>query len=274
MRAKRQPPFWRRFDKVILGLLFTAVALGILYYAHYALIGALALIGVAVAGYEISAMLGRSLLQRLILAGSVVLSCLVSLWLLSGSRESVNEFMFLALIAWLVVAPLNLTRPQQKAPQLQAMLWGFYLVSAWLAIVVLAEYDRWMLIVGLGSVWLIDTCAWFFGSRLGRKQLAAEISPNKSWEGVYAALVAMFLFASILWPWFQEGGYAPWLLLLIASAVTGLAVLGDLVASAFKRAAGVKDSSGMLGSHGGIIDRIDSWLPALPFFALLSTLSQ
>lgn len=274
MNIPRQRAGRRRIDKLILGLLFVAVAVPILYFAHHGVIAALSLIGIGVTGYEIATMLERNLRQRLAYVVAIMLSAVLGLWLLSSSRASVNEFMFLTLIAWLVIAPLNLARAQLATRAWQIVLWGFYLVSAWLAVVVLAEYDRWMLIVGLSSVWLIDTCAWFFGSRFGGKALAAEISPNKSWEGVFGALVAMFIFASVLWPWFQDGAYPPWLLLMIASAVTALAVLGDLVASAIKRATGVKNSSAVLGSHGGVLDRIDSWLPALPFFALLSTLTQ
>ena len=257
--------------KVILGLLFASCSLAILYFSHHLVIASIALAGVALAGYEISEMLGRNLRQRLMQALAIIVACLVSFWILSRSRESFNEFMFMALIVWLVVAPLSLIRPLHPSKQLQGTIWSFYLVSTWLAVVVLAEYDRWLLIFGLIGIWMIDTVAWFVGSRFGKKKLAPKISPNKNWEGVYGALVFMLLFISVLWSYFEEGEYSVWLVLVIASTITALATLGDLVESAFKRSVGVKDSSNVLGSHGGVLDRIDSWLPNLPFIALLST---
>lgn len=265
--------FWRRPGKLVLGVVLVTATLSLLLLGSHLVISGLALAGVAVAAYEVSRLLGRNLVQHLVLAAAVVLACLACWWLLSGSRTAVNEYMFLAMLAWLLVAPLNMMRPLHPSRKLRAALWGFFLVSAWLAVAVLAEYDRWMLVIGLSAVWLSDSCAWFCGSRFGTKPLAPALSPNKSWEGVYGSLVGLSVLAFILWWAYLDGIYAHWLVLLVATAITGLTVLGDLVESAFKREARVKDSGNFLGSHGGLLDRIDSWLPTLPFLALLSTLS-
>lgn len=114
--------------------------------------------------------------------------------------------------------------------------------------------------------WLSDTAAYFAGRTLGRRPLAPIVSPNKTVEGGIAALVAgpvgALLVAHVGAPELASVGN-------LEVATTGLlvalaAVLGDLAESALKRECGVKDSSGLLPGHGGLLDRMDSLLWAFP----------
>lgn len=273
MKADGGKVAWRVFlGKVPLGIAFAALSFLLLVRSDHRLLSHLALLGVGAVAYEISGLLGRGRVQGVAFAMAVMASCLMSKWLLSDSRESLDEFLFLSLLAWLVVTPLFLARPPTAAPGMQAALWGFFLVSAWLSLAVLAEYDRWMLVTGLVAVWLADTCAWYCGSRFGKRSLVPTISPSKKWEGVYGSLVGLFAFATLFRDVFFAEARAHWLALAVAAGVTGLTVLGDLTESALKRVARVKNSGRLLGSHGGVFDRVDSWLPVLPFLALLSSL--
>jgi phosphatidate cytidylyltransferase len=126
-------------------------------------------------------------------------------------------------------------------------------------------------------VWVADIAAYFAGRAFGRRKLAPAISPGKTWEGVYGALAAVVLYALALVPLARAAGYpreptalaiAAWIVL--ALALTALAVGGDLFESLLKRLAGVKDSGTLLPGHGGILDRIDALLAALPLAALAS----
>lgn len=123
--------------------------------------------------------------------------------------------------------------------------------------------------------WASDTAAYFGGRRFGRHQLAPRVSPNKTWAGAIAALVAgpaaAAAYAALLLP--LAGAAYPALpggeLALVPAGLLGLAVataaiLGDLVESALKRECGAKDSSGLLPGHGGLLDRLDSLLWAIP----------
>lgn len=148
------------------------------------------------------------------------------------------------------------------------------LVPAWAALVWLhlPPYGVAYVLNLLVIVWLADTVAFFAGRRWGKQRLAPTISPGKTREGFYAALLATLLFAGGValvqiqwqgWSW-QQGLF--WVGL---NGVTMIfSVVGDLTESLFKRQGGVKDSGALLPGHGGILDRIDSLLAAAPVFAL------
>jgi phosphatidate cytidylyltransferase len=119
----------------------------------------------------------------------------------------------------------------------------------------------WVLTVIL-SIWIGDSVALFTGRTLGKRKLAATISPNKSQEGAFGGLVASMAVGAIC---FQSFGLGDWWTGLAAGAVIGLAgQIGDLAESVLKRHAGVKDSGSVIPGHGGILDRIDALLFAFP----------
>jgi phosphatidate cytidylyltransferase len=115
--------------------------------------------------------------------------------------------------------------------------------------------------------WLADTAAYFGGRALGKRKLSPVISPNKTVEGAVAALLAGsggalvygFVVLPILGDWLGVPG-----LLALGLVVSVAATIGDLVESALKRECGVKDSSGLLPGHGGLLDRMDSLLWSIP----------
>ena len=124
---------------------------------------------------------------------------------------------------------------------------------------------------------MADVAAYFGGRALGRRKLAPSISPGKSWEGVWSGMAGVLLL-SALWIWidgrFAVDGPSLYTRLLQAYgtlgmaaallALCGLSVVGDLVESLVKRAAGAKDSSRLLPGHGGVLDRVDALLPVVP----------
>lgn len=122
------------------------------------------------------------------------------------------------------------------------------------------------LLYAMVLVWLADTGGYFAGKRWGKRSLAKAISPNKTWEGVAGAIVLGTLWAFIAFYLDIAGSLSiiPWLLL---SAITLLiSIVGDLFESLFKRCHDVKDSGHLLPGHGGMLDRIDSLIAAVPVF--------
>ncbi|MGD8396633.1 MAG: phosphatidate cytidylyltransferase [Candidatus Eiseniibacteriota bacterium] len=104
-----------------------------------------------------------------------------------------------------------------------------------------------------------DTCAYYVGKSLGRRPLAPRLSPKKTWEGAVAGLAGSVAAAWVAQAWFyQRLGLRHALLLGLILGAAG--ILGDLAESVVKRASGVKDASGLLPGHGGVIDRTDSLL--------------
>ncbi|MCX4193355.1 phosphatidate cytidylyltransferase [Methylophaga sp. OBS1] len=118
----------------------------------------------------------------------------------------------------------------------------------------------------LVTVWLADSGGYFAGKRFGRHKLAAAISPNKTWEGVYGALALALIWAVAFH--FVVGNPLQNLLswLLLTGFIVMISIVGDLLESVFKRSFQVKDSGQLLPGHGGMLDRIDSLLAALPIF--------
>ncbi|WP_297217200.1 phosphatidate cytidylyltransferase [uncultured Desulfovibrio sp.] len=123
------------------------------------------------------------------------------------------------------------------------------------------------LIFVLAAVSISDTAAYFVGTRFGHHKLWPRVSPNKSSEGAVGSLVACVLFCIIYGAVFGKVNWFAFALLGVA--INAFAQVGDLFESALKRSVNVKDSGNLLPGHGGILDRADSILFAMPMFAVV-----
>lgn len=126
---------------------------------------------------------------------------------------------------------------------------------------------RWLL-AALALVWAADSGAYFAGRHFGRRKLAPTISPNKTIEGAIGGMVAGVVVALAFGA--IAGATAAQLpaLALVALVAVLASIVGDLIESLLKRQAGVKDSGTLIPGHGGVLDRIDGVLAALPVFAI------
>lgn len=118
-----------------------------------------------------------------------------------------------------------------------------------------------LLLFALAITWAADTTAYFVGRAIGKHPLAPHISPKKTWEGSIASMFGSLVVAYAFSFWIR----IPLPHLLIMAATGNIAgQMGDLLESAYKRSAGVKDSGGLLPGHGGILDRIDALILCIP----------
>lgn len=124
------------------------------------------------------------------------------------------------------------------------------------------------LFYALALVWVADTGAYFSGKKFGKNKLAPHISPGKTKEGLSGAVIATSLYTLVASFYFELNTEQSALLVLLSIILTFISVSGDLYFSFLKREAGVKDSGNILPGHGGILDRIDSVLAAMPVFAV------
>ena len=119
----------------------------------------------------------------------------------------------------------------------------------------------WALVVFV-IIWLIDMCAYFIGVRWGKHKLSPRLSPKKSWEGfaagVAAGVLTGILLSLLLRRWLAE--FYLYKGVLIGLVIALVTPLGDVFISMLKRIAGVKDSGTLIPGHGGILDRIDTWM--------------
>lgn len=129
-----------------------------------------------------------------------------------------------------------------------------------------AQGHLWLLIALL-VVWGADTGAYFAGRRFGKRKLAPVVSPNKTVEGMIGGLLAGVVVAVLVAPLAGASLRELPLVAVVALVTAVFSVFGDLFESLLKRHAGAKDSGTLLPGHGGLLDRVDSILAALPVFA-------
>lgn len=210
------------------------------------------------------------LLPYFILGGSA-LGFWKGLWPLAG----VAVIIFGAAMFFLLELFLNPERPFDNAGR---YLLGMFYISIPLYLLVNmsmpleeffsnGDYSAWRVFGLLALIWTNDTMAYFVGSMFGRRKLFERISPKKTWEGFIGGGICTILVAwgvSFLLDAFTP---AQWIALAAVAAIFG--TLGDLVESMLKRSLNIKDSGTLLPGHGGLLDRFDAFIFALPFYWLV-----
>lgn len=143
------------------------------------------------------------------------------------------------------------------------------ILAPWIGVAVLHGAESggpWLVLFLLMLVWLTDTGAYFAGRRFGRHKLAPRLSPAKTTEGVIGGLLAAGLWSLVLIP--LAGSLFSWLWLAALSLLSaGVSVVGDLLESWLKRRRNLKDAGSLLPGHGGMLDRLDSLIAAVPVFS-------
>ena len=216
----------------------------------------------------------------------IVLDCVAAVWLLYATAQygmaisqGIGIFIPYMLYLLYVVCRSTFLPHEAMLPSLGNSLIGQLYIAVPLALAIrltlvadpfssMTQYNGLLLLAIFIFIWVNDTGAYLVGSRWGKRRLAPNISPKKSVEGSIGGLLLVLLSAVILrLLLFPE---LSWLsLLLIAAVVAIFGTIGDLFESSLKRQAGVKDSGKLIPGHGGILDRIDSLLLAVPAVYLL-----
>jgi phosphatidate cytidylyltransferase len=149
---------------------------------------------------------------------------------------------------------------------------AFYAFAPWRFAADLREVSVHLLFFALALNWVGDSAAYYVGRQFGKHKLAPRVSPGKSWEGAIASVLGAALFGLLYLGHFLP--QIPWWQVIVMAAIANTAgQFGDLAESALKRGAGVKDSGNLLPGHGGMLDRVDSSLFALPVVYVLYRLS-
>lgn len=225
----------------------------------------------AIAAYEWARLSGLSIVPRFIY---LALMCAIP-WLMTRYGEPyIHIYISAGALWWLVVTVVMLNYKPTAASSRVSL---FKLIAGILVIpaavfamnsVHAGDHGAEWLLYGLMLVWVADIGAYFAGKRFGHTKLAPAISPGKTREGLYGALVAVSLYSILAGVYFGLDVKTALLLLVLAIVLTIISVAGDLFESILKRERGVKDSGTILPGHGGILDRIDSVLAAMPVFML------
>lgn len=141
---------------------------------------------------------------------------------------------------------------------------GFYM-AAGVRDLGVGQEGFWLILALFLMIWGNDVFAYFGGKKFGRRKLAPNISPNKTWEGFWFGFLGACTGASIAWFAVESFPltYIQLMPAVIITSVTG--PVGDLLESSMKRRAGMKDSSALMPGHGGLFDRFDAMILTAPF---------
>jgi phosphatidate cytidylyltransferase len=271
---------WKR---VATALVLIPVVVGLVLFASTAVVAVATAVVTVLALWEYFA-LGEAIGHRAYRVWAIVCSFLFiySQWLASydnrvsdriyflfgrplGERPSVEWFLFLFVFG-LTMFILWTKRPLVEAiPAAGITCSALLLVAFPLSFAVtlhgLPRIGPRLLLFALVITWAGDTAAYFVGRAIGKHPLAPHISPKKTWEGSVGSMAG-----SLVVGW----AFSYWIRIpigqLLAMAVIGNVAgqMGDLLESAYKRSAGVKDSGGLLPGHGGVLDRIDALILCIP----------
>jgi len=254
-------------------VLIPLVVLSILYLSTSTMQWLLAIVA-GLAAWEWFSIIGFSSQRKMFFALLVLVFSAVLLSLLPITLLLTAGIVIWALILLLVsyFAHKNLSNTFQhifKHAVLALIMAALVLALFWNSAVLLhasSEIGPQQLLYAMVLVWLADTGGYFAGKRWGSRKLASAISPNKTWEGVAGAVVLGSVWAVIGFYFELAGslGVITWLLLSAATLL--ISIVGDLFESLFKRCYQVKDSGNLLPGHGGMLDRIDSLIAAVPVF--------
>ena len=144
------------------------------------------------------------------------------------------------------------------------------LTITWVAIALIIHqpHGPWLLLFAFAVVALADVGGYVAGNLFGKHKLAPLVSPGKTWEGFFGGILLQCILIASMASFMPEKITTVMLVALVIP-VSLYSVLGDLFESMIKRHSGVKDSGNILPGHGGVLDRIDGLIAALPLFALL-----
>jgi phosphatidate cytidylyltransferase len=270
--------------RIITAIILLAVLLPILFWLPAIYIAIFFLLALSAAAWEWSRLLYPQVGRSALLYAAF---CVVIILLLFALQNVSWQFalLLLAVIFWFFLAPFILAKGMSvsldKLRPFYAVLGLILLPATWFALVFLRELGLIFLLSTMALVWVADIGAYFVGKAIGKRKLAAQISPGKSVEGAlgglllcygYALLCVFYLpFESTLFgAWVIRFGWVP--MFLMVTVLTAFSIFGDLFESQLKRMAGVKDSSHLLPGHGGVLDRVDALIPTMPIAALLAGL--
>ena len=271
--------------RVVTAAILIAAVLAALFLLSPWAFGVAALVVMAAAAFEWAKLIDFTgtragiLIAAIVVIGSALLAAATPLPGDGWPVRVVPIACGLATLFWLGIGtPSVLLDWQPRPPVVRAIIAVVVLIGTFVALVDMQARSPWFVLAAMAIVWIADTAAFFAGRRFGRHKLAPRISPGKSWEGALGGVLAVVVYALLLVPLAGRVGVAHagpaaiagWLAFVVL--LTALSVVGDLHESLLKRRANVKDSGALLPGHGGVLDRIDALLAAMPAAALAAHL--
>lgn len=192
-------------------------------------------------------------------------------WRVQQQQPDALNYLLLVAVIWWLLAAVWLRWPQlgRDWVAFKCVLAVLVLLPAWLALATLhgrAAHGPELTLFIFVLMWFADSGAYFAGKAFGRHKLAPRVSPGKTWEGVAGGMLSSALLALLAGQWFGWRGDQLIAFIALALVCAAISIVGDLFFSLLKRHQDLKDTGVLFPGHGGILDRIDSLLAAVPVF--------
>jgi phosphatidate cytidylyltransferase len=251
--------------RVLSALVLLPLVIGTVWYLPPVATLVLASIAALIAFFEYAAIVGAldAAVPRGIAAIAVVAGCVA----VGGSYLAIDVVIMSAVIAFGALAVAS----GQPGPRVLHDTAASILPIAYIGLplgaiaAVRAMAGREAVLLLMLTIVISDSAQYYTGRAFGRRPLAPTISPKKTLEGAFGGLIFGTLAMAVGGRYvFPEANL--FLLVLVSASIAALGIVGDLFESLLKRSAGVKDSSHIIPGHGGVLDRIDSWLFAAPLY--------
>lgn len=257
-------------QRVITGVvLILAVLLGVLLLPSHLFSIAALVVFISIGGWEWSKLVALKDLSRGLFVAGLLVTALAAYFM----QDLRWVFIVAGVLWWVAVLVLLAVYEQgtyfyKNYPWLLRLAAFLVLVPAWVALITLHQHYPHLVLYLIFLVAITDSGAYFTGKAYGKNKLAPELSPGKTREGMFGGVAGAVVW-SILGAWFFDLPATDWLYFILLSLVVAfMSVSGDLFESLIKREAGQKDSGNILPGHGGILDRVDGLIAALPIFTL------
>ncbi len=275
-------------QRVITALVLLAILLPALFAPVAWPFAVVTLVMIGAAGWEWARLNGASFAAAVGMGALLCVACGGALWA-GWVSAAPRAAWWCATLVWVLGGAWALKGgPAAWSSLSKPLRWTLGLVALWMAWLALANARaagvNFILSV-FCLVWAADIAAYFGGKAFGKRKLAPAISPGKSWEGVWSgmagvlALAALWISLDRSWAVDSKSLYTllrerhgTFGLVLVLVFLAAMSVVGDLMESLVKRSAGVKDSSGLLPGHGGVLDRVDALLPVFPLALAMSSM--
>lgn len=206
-------------------------------------------------------------INSIYLKSAYLLALIASVWVCG---EFYSQWLILGLALWGLIVLAILSFPASQR------FWGYNYTVAAVTLCLLPLFvqslihlyglpqGKALLVYLLFLIWAADVGAYLAGKRFGAHKMIPQVSPGKSWEGLLGGVVLSLLIALAGYYYFKPSALVQWFAL--AGLCIVVSVVGDLFISILKRRSQVKDTGAIIPGHGGILDRLDSLIAALPWF--------
>ena len=277
--------------RIITGIVLIIAVLAWLFIADYPIFTMGALFIYMVGAYELDPIFKFKFKHMFLLVAVAAAVCCFAIAppgeFVSGSIPSVVKYIIASsVVLWIGILPFIKAYPQKSSwyeNKFLCVILGLFMLVPFLeGILVLRATDiatdknsgAFLVLAVMALVWAADSGAYFSGMFFGKNKLIPAVSPKKTREGLYGGLILAVIFLVVFMHLGLYSSYAENKFALVVAGIVSIvfSVIGDLLESMIKRLGGIKDSGKIFPGHGGMLDRIDSQLAAVPLFLTVNWL--